>query len=231
MNEPMNILIEILEEIKQQNRELKASLTSLPTATPQPSECTQQAHIEGLAQKLEQQIRHNNEFKEELVRVLTKLGRRIHEMRSDIAEVRTAQDETTSKLIDEMQAKQSPPEVKVSQYYLFDAKRWAEWIVWGVMVTALAYVMGWAAHLYGLNRSLERQTLCYRALRMELGYRHPRVAELDSLLAAEDSDRDISKLRESVTTYEFALKRQAELQLQKQRLDEEQASLSRQPQH
>lgn len=69
MNEPMNILIEILEEIKQQNRELKTSITSLPTTTTQPSECNQQAHIEGLGQKLEQQIRHNDEFKKELISV------------------------------------------------------------------------------------------------------------------------------------------------------------------
>ena len=126
MNDQMNILLEVLEEIKQQNRELKASLTSLPTAAPQTSECRQQAHIEGLGQKFAQHIRHNSEFKEELVRVLNKLGNRIHEMKSGIAEVRTAQDETTNKLIDEMQDNQSPPEVKVSQYYLFDAKRWAE---------------------------------------------------------------------------------------------------------
>lgn len=67
-------------------------------------------------------------------------------------------------------------------------------------------------------------------LRMELGYSQPKVAELDSLLAAEDAEKDIRKLRESVTAYELALQRQAELQLQ-QRLSEEQASLSRQRQH
>lgn len=97
MTEQMNILLEVLEEIKEQNRELKASLTSLPTAPPQPSECNQQAHIEGLAQKLEQQIRHNNEFREELIRVLTKLGERIREMKAGVAEVRLSQDEATDK--------------------------------------------------------------------------------------------------------------------------------------
>jgi len=66
---------------------------------------------------------------------------------------------------------------------------------------------------------------------MELGYSQPKVAELDSLLAAEDAEKDIRKLRESVTAYELALQRQAELQLQQQRLSEEQASLSRQRQH
>ena len=33
MNEQMNILLEVLEEIKQQNRELKASVSDLPQPT------------------------------------------------------------------------------------------------------------------------------------------------------------------------------------------------------
>ena len=86
-------------------------------------------HIEGLTQRGQQQIRFNNEFKEELVQVLTELGEHIHEMKSGIAEVRTAQNEATSKLIEEMQAKQSPPEIKVAKFYLLDLKRWAEWVM------------------------------------------------------------------------------------------------------
>lgn len=227
MNEPMNILIEILEEIKQQNRELKASLTSLPTTAPQPSECNQQAHIEGLGQKLEQQIRHNDEFKEELVSVLTKLGARIHEMKSGIAEMRISQDEATDKLLTELQPKQLSPEVKVTKYYLFDAKRWAEWLVWGIMIAVFACVIGWASHLYGVNQNLESYALRYRAIRMELGQSEPKIAELDSLFSTEGADDSIRKLRSRVTNYELAIQRQAELQLKQQRLMKEQAEIQK----
>lgn len=227
MNEPMNILLEILEEIKQQNRELKASLTSLPTPAPQQSECNQQAYIEGLGQKLEQQIRHNDEFKEELVSVLTKLGTRIHEMKSGIAEMRISQNETTDKLLTELQTKQPSPEVKVTKYYLFDAKRWAEWLVWGIMIAVSACVIGWAAHLYGVNQTLDSHALRYRILRMELGYTQPNISSLDSLFSAEDSDDSIRKLRSRVTNYELAVERQAKLHLQQQRLNEEQEAISK----
>lgn len=231
MNEPMNILIEILEEIKQQNRELKTSITSLPTTATLPSECNQQAHIEGLGQKLEQQIRHNDEFKKELISVLTKLGARIHEMKSGIAELRISQDEASDRLLAELQPKQFSPEVKVTKYYLFDAKRWAEWLVWGIMIAVLGCVIGWASHLYGVNQSLESYALRYRAIRMELGQSEPKVAELDSLFSSENSDDSIRRLRSRITNYELAIQRQAELQLQQHRINEEQEALSRRLQH
>lgn len=228
MNEPMNILIEILEEIKQQNRELKASLTSLLTPAPQQSECNQQAYIEGLGQKLEQQIRHNDEFKGELISVLTKLGARIHEMKSGIAEVRISQDEATDRLLTELQPKQFSPEVKVTKYYLFDAKRWAEWLVWGIMIAVLGCVIGWASHLYGVNQNLESYALRYRAIRMELGQSEPKIAELDSLFSTEGADDSIHRLRSRITNYELAIQRQAELHLQQQRINEEQEVLTQQ---
>ena len=227
MNDQMNILLEVLEEIKQQNKELKASLTSLPMTAPRPSVCNQQAHIEGLGQKLEQQIRHNDEFKEELISVLTKLGTRIHEMKSGIAEVRISQDEATDRLLTELQPKQLSPEVKVTKYYLFDAKRWAEWIVWGIMVAVLACVIGWVSHLYGVNQNLESYALRYRAIRMELGQSEPKIAELDSLFSSEDSDDSIRRLRSRITNYELAIKRQAELQLRQQRLMKEQVEIQK----
>lgn len=225
MNEQMNILLEVLEEIKEQNRELKASLTNLPTVVPQPSECNQRAHIEGLAQITEQQLRHSNEFREELVGVLNKLGERIREMKSGIAEVRLTQDEATDKVLTELQVQQATPEVKVTKYFFFDAKRWAEWCVWIIMVTALACVVGWASHLYGLNQSLESQALRYRAIRMDLGRSHPKIAELDSLFSTEGSDDSIRKLRQQVLAYEAALLRHAELQLKQQQLTKEQEAL------
>ena len=114
-------------------------------------------------------------------------------MKSGIAEVRISQDEATDKLLTELQAKQTTPEIKLSKYYLFDVKRWAEWLVWGVMIAVPAYIIGWAAHLYGVNQTLDSHALRYRILRMELGYKQPNIASLDSLFSAEDSDDSIHK--------------------------------------
>ncbi len=149
-------------------------------------------------------------------------------MKSGIAEVKLSQDETTDKVLTELQAQQAAPEVKVTKYYLFDAKRWAEWLVWGIMMAVLACVIGWASHLYGVNQNLESYALRYQAIRMELGYSEPKIAELDSLFSSENSDDSIRKLRSRITNYELAIQRQAELRLQQERLSQEQETLTQQ---
>ena len=152
-------------------------------------------------------------------------------MKEGVGELREAQDEALATLVGQIQtaqAAQTPPEVKLSKYYLFDAKRWIEWIVWGALVAALAAVIGWAVYLYGTNQNLDSYALRYRALRMELGYRAPSVARLDSLFSAEGEGAadSLRTLRQRVASYERAVQHQAELQLQQQRLTEEQAALS-----
>lgn len=228
MNEQMNILLEVLEEIKQQNRELKASVSDLPQPTESQGEVENRKNLAGIAKILEEQLEFHRQFREELSQVIVKLGERIHEMKSGIAEVRISQDEANDKLLTELQAKQTTPDVKITKYYLFDAKRWAEWLIWGVMIVVLACIIGWAAHLYAVNQTLDSHALRYRILRMELGYTQPNIASLDSLFSAEDSDDSIRKLRSRVTNYELAIERQAELRLQQQRLAQEQEALSQQ---
>lgn len=93
------------------------------------------------------------------------------------------------------------------------------------MVATLTYVVGWASDLYGLNQSLESQAIRYRAIRKDLGRSHPKIAELDSLFSAEDSDDSIRQLRQQILAYEAALLRHAELQLRQQQLTQEQEAL------
>ena len=231
MNEQMNILLEVLEEIKQQNKELKTSISNLSQPTESQGEVENRKNLAGIAKILEEQLEFHRQFREELSQVIVKLGERIHEMKSGIAEVRISQSEATDKLLTELQTKQTTPEMKLSKYYLFDAKRWAEWLIWGVMIAVLACIIGWAAHLYAVNQTLDSHALRYRILRMELGYTQPNIASLDSLFSAEDSDDSIRKLRSCVTNYELAIERQAELQLQQQRLAQEQEALSQQLKH
>ena len=231
MNEQMNILLEILEEIKQQNRDLKASVSNLPQQTESQGEVENRKNLAGIAKILEEQLDFQRQFREEPCRVIAKLGERIHEMKSGITEVRISQDEATDKLLTELQTKQTTPEIKLSKYYLFDVKRWAEWLIWGVMVAVLACVIGWATHLYGVNHALDSHALRYHILRMKLDYTQPNIASLDSLFSAEDSDDSIRKFRSRVTNYELAVERQAELHLQQQRLSQEQEALSQQLKH
>ncbi len=231
MNDQMNVLLELLEEIKQQNREIKASLTSQAQPMQGEGSSTNKEELNAIAQVLDAVLQGNNGFKEELIGALSKLGQRIREMKEGVGELREAQDEALARLVEQIQtaqATQAPVEVKLSKYYLFDAKRWAEWIVWGVLVATLTAVIGWAVYLYGANRSLESNALRYRALRMELGYNAPSVARLDSLFSAEGEGAtdSLRTLRQRVASYERAIQRQAELQLQQQRLTEEQAALS-----
>ena len=228
MNDQMNVLLELLEEIKQQNREIKTTRTSQPQPTQGEGNSTSREELNAIAQVLEAVLQGNNGFKEELIGALSKLGQRIREMKEGVGELREAQDEALATLVGQIQTAQTPSEVKLSKYYLFDAKRWIEWIVWGALVAALAAVIGWAVYLYGTNQNLESYALRYRALRMELGYRAPSVARLDSLFSAEGEGAadSLRTLRQRVASYERAVQRQAELQLQQQRLTEEQAALS-----
>ncbi|WP_256822412.1 hypothetical protein [Porphyromonas gingivalis] len=184
-------------------------------------------NLAGIAKILEEQLDFHRQFREELCQVIAKLGERIHEMKSGIIEVRISQDEATDKLLTELQTKQTTPEIKLSKYYLFDVKRWAEWLIWGVMVAVLACVIGWAAHLYGVNQTLDSHALRYRAIRMELGAREPSIGQLDSLFSAKDSEDSIGRLRTRVFNYEQALERQADLLLQQQRITQEQAKVQK----
>lgn len=231
MNDQINVLLEVLEEIKQQNRELKTSISNLPQPTESQGEVENRKNLAGIAKILEEQLEFHRQFREELCQVIAKLGERIHEMKSGIAEVRISQDEATDKLLTELQAKQTTPEIKLSKYHLFDVKRWAEWIVWGILIASLISVIAWATHLYGVNQSLDSYALRYRAIRMELSARETSIAQLDSLFSAKETEDSIARLRTRVLNYEQALERQADLLLKQQRLSEEQASLSRQLQH
>ena len=231
MNEQMNILLEVLEEIKQQNRELKASVSNLAS---QPISTTTSSEEDGIsltdvARLIGQKIEIEGKFKSELTDVAIVLGKRIREIKDGITKTQERQAESIASLSEKIQETQSPPTVK--KYYLFDVKRWVEWLIWGISLVLLACTIGWAVYLRNANQTHESYALRYRILRMEQGYSNPTIAHLDSLFSSESSSDTIRELRHQVSNYELAIQRQAELALQQQRLTEEQTSLSRQLQH
>ncbi len=222
MNEQMNILLEVLEEIKQQNRELKASVSNLasqPISTTTSSE-EDSISLTDVARLIGQKIEIDGKFKSELTDAAIVLGKRIREIKDGITKTQEKQAENIASLSDKFQEIQSPPEVK--KYYLFDVKRRMEWLIWGISLVLLACTIGWAVYLRNTNQSLQSYALRYRILRMEQGYNNPIIAHLDSLFSSESSSDSIRYLHHQVSNYELAIQRQAELAIQQQRITEEQ---------
>ena len=222
MNEQMNILLEVLEEIKQQNRELKASITNLVS---QPNPATSSSEDDAIslmdvARLIGQKIETDGKFKSELTDVAIVLGKRIREIKDSITKAQEKQAENLASLSEKIQETQSPPEIK--KYDLFDVKRWMEWLIWGISIILLACTIGWAEYLRNANQTLESYALRYRILRMEQGYNNPTITHLDNLFSSENSSDSIRELRHQVSNYELSIQRQAELALQQQRLTEEQ---------
>ena len=228
MNEQMNILLEVLEEIKQQNTELKASVSnlvsqSIPTTT---SSEEDGISLTDVARLIGQKIEVDGKFKSELTDVAIVLGKRIREIKDSIAKNQEQQAKSIASLSEKIQETQSPPEIK--KYYLFDVKRWIEWLIWGISIVLIACTIGWAVYLHNANQALESYALRYRILRMEHSVSTPAFAQLDSIFETHRSNEAIATLEQRVINHEKAVQRQAELAIQQQRLTEEQTSLSHQ---
>lgn len=227
MNEQMNILLEVLEEIKQQNRELKASITNLVS---QPNPATNSSEDDAIslmdvARLIGQKIETDGKFKSELTDVAIVLGKRIREIKDSIAKNQERQAKSIASLSEKIQETQSPPEIK--KYYLFDVKRWMEWLIWGISIILLACTIGWAVYLRNANQTLESYALRYRILRMEHSVSDDSFSQLDSIFETHRSNEAIATIEQRVINYEAAVRRQAELAIQQQRLTEEWEELSR----
>lgn len=227
MNEQMNILLEVLEEIKQQNRELKASITNLVS---QPNPATNSSEdnaisLMDVARLIGQKIETDGKFKSELTDVAIVLGKRIREIKDGIKKTQEKQAESIATLCEKIEETQSHPKIK--KYYLFDVKRWMEWLIWGIFIVLIACTIGWAVYLHNANQSLESYALRYRILRMEHSVSNTSFAQLDSIFENHRSNEAIATIEQRVINYEAAVRRQAELAIQQQRLTEEWEELSR----
>ena len=228
MNEQMNILLEVLEEIKQQNRDLKASITNLVS---QPTPATNSSEDDAIslmdvAHLIGQKIEVDGKFKSELTDVAIVLGKRIREIKDSIAKNQEWQAKSIASLSEKIQETQSPPEIK--KYYLFDVKRWIEWLIWGISIVLIACTIGWAVYLHNANQTLESYALRYRILRMEHSVSNSSFARLDSIFETHRSNEAIATLEQRVINYEAAVRRQVELAIQQQLITAEQAELQQQ---
>ena len=151
------------------------------------------------------------------------------EIKDSIAKNQERQAKSIASLSEKIQETQSPSEIK--KYYLFDVKRWIEWLIWGISIVLIACTIGWAVYLHSANQTLESYALRYRILRMEHSVSNSSFAQLDSIFETHRSNEAIATLEQRVINHEKAVQRQAELAIQQQRLTEEQTSLSHQLQH
>ena len=178
-----------------------------------------------VAHLIGQKIEVDGKFKSELTDVAVVLGKRIREIKDSIAKNQEWQAKSIASLSEKIQETQSPPEIK--KYYLFDVKRWMEWLIWGISIILLACTIGWAVYLRNANQTLESYALRYRILRMEHSVSDDSFSQLDSIFETHRSNEAIATIEQRVINYEAAVRRQAELAIQQQRLTEEWEELSR----
>ena len=100
MNEQMNILLEVLEEIKQQNRELKASVSNLASQSISTTTSSEEDGISltDVARLIGQKIEIDGKFKSELTDVAIVLGKRIREIKDGITKTQEQQAENIASL-------------------------------------------------------------------------------------------------------------------------------------
>ncbi|MBB6276561.1 hypothetical protein [Porphyromonas circumdentaria] len=128
MNEQMNILLELLEEIKQQNRDLKSTVTNLESTPNTASTEMQENRLLDLTKTAELLLENNVKWKKEFKESAVVLGKRIAEIKRRLLDSTKASNDAVAKF-EEIQTKEAPPTVK--NFYLLDTKRWIQWVVWG----------------------------------------------------------------------------------------------------
>lgn len=226
MNEQINVLLELMEEIKQQNRELKANVAELANGLNETTKVEKSGEIpEELQQAILFLAKQHNKLREDLTNAFQMIGTRLKELKQS-AETNTEEqkesEERITKIIEQTQV-QKP----INKYVLFDVKRKFEWMFWILTVLLLASCLGWTAYLQKHNQELEDYALRYRVLRMEHRHTPNEYERLDSIFDSHRSENKIAKLRKQVIEYEAAVQRQAELLHRQQKLTQEQERLKK----
>ena len=225
MNDEFRTLLDLLEEVKQQNKEIKTSIVSLEGRPNGTSTEVFEQELQALTKTLQLVLDDHIKWKKELTEVAIVLGKRIAEIKNGLANSTKASNEVVAKL-EESQSTQTPSITK--KYFLLDAKRWIQWAIWGILVLIVAGFFGWNILLHKTNQSLNDYALRYRILRMEHSMSNDSFALLDSIFVTHRSEVQINQLKERVINYETAIQRQAELLYQQQQLSAEQEKVQQQ---
>lgn len=225
MNDEFRTLLDLLEEVKQQNKEIKTSIVSLEGKPNGTSTEVFEQELQALTKTLQLVLDDHIKWKKELAEVAVVLGKRIAEIKNGLANSTKASNEVVAKL-EVSQSTQTPSITK--KYFLLDAKRWIQWAIWGILVLLVTGFFSWNIHLHKTNQSLNDYALRYRILRMEHSMSNDSFALLDSIFVTHRSEVQINKLKERVINYETAIQRQAELLYRQQQLSAEQEKVQQQ---
>ncbi|MBR8764692.1 hypothetical protein IX336_000043 [Porphyromonas levii] len=225
MNDEFRTLLDLLEEVKQQNKEIKTSIVSLEGRPNGTSTEVFEQELQALTKTLQLVLDDHIKWKKELTEVAIVLGKRIAEIKNGLADGTKASNEMVAKL-EESQSTQTPS--ITNKYFLLDARRWIQWVIWGILVLIVAGFFGWNILLHKTNQSLNDHALRYRILRMEHSMSNDSFALLDSIFVTHRSEVQINKLKERVINYETAIQRQAELLYRQQQLSAEQEKVQQQ---
>ncbi|MDD7438193.1 MAG: hypothetical protein PUK66_05065 [Bacteroidales bacterium] len=225
MNDEFRTLLDLLEEVKQQNKEIKTSIVSLEGRPDGTSTEVFEKELQALTKTLQLVLDDHIKWKKELTEVAIVLGKRIAEIKNGLADSTKASNEVVAKL----EVSQSPQTPSITKkYFLLDAKRWIQWAIWGILVLIVAGFFGWNIHLHKTNQRLNDYALRYRILRMEHSVSNDSFALLDSIFVTHRSEVQINQLKERVINYETAIQRQAELLYRQQQLSAEQEKVQQQ---
>ena len=225
MNDEFRTLLDLLEEVKQQNKGIKTSIVSLEGRPNGTSTEVFEQELQALTKTLQLVLDDHIKWKKELTEVAIVLGKRIAEIKNGLADSTKACNEVVAKL-EEKQSTQTPSITK--KYFFLDAGRWIQWVIWGILVLIVAGFFGWNIHLHKTNQSLNDYALRYRILRMEHSMSNDSFALLDSIFVTHRSEVQINQLKERVINYETAIQRQAELLYRQQQLTAEQEKVQQQ---
>ncbi|MBR8702964.1 hypothetical protein IX332_001604 [Porphyromonas levii] len=225
MNDEFRTLLDLLEEVKQQNKEIKTSVANLEGRPNGTSTEVFEQELQALTKTLQLVLDDHIKWKKELTKVAIVLGKRIAEIKNGFANSTKASNEVVAKL-EETQSTQTPSITK--KYFLLDAKRWIQWAIWGILVLLVTGFFSWNIHLHKTNQSLKDYALRYRILRMEHSVSNDSFALLDSIFVTHRSEVQINQLKERVINYEMAIQRQAELLYRQQQLSAEQEKVQQQ---
>lgn len=216
MNSEIAPILDILEELKQECKaiskaqaELRTTLAEQPANSTAERSTTQEAVQIHLSKETQAKIKEHQLF---VLAALSESGKKL---------------DPKFDALQQLISRQQKP-VAFKNYSLFASVQWAERILLG-LVCGLVMVSCWLFAM-GANqlRTASDYDLRYRFLRMQGKATDADFEHLDSIFITQRNPQAIQQLEQKVSDYEQALKRQAELQLQQERINQEQGKLMKQ---
>lgn len=215
MNENPTMVLDILEELKQESKAIRKAQIELADQISKKSEVKEIASSpSSIPPRIELSPETRKTIKEHQLLMISAIS----EMGDSISE----KIATLEQLVNE---KQKPLDIK--NYSLFAIGQWAEalllFLVCGLVVLS-CFLFGMGADKLHEANGID---LRYRYLRMQGKATSKDFDRLDSIFVTHRSSKEIERIATKVADYERTVRRQAELLEQQERIKDEQVLLKR----